>query len=345
MKIIFKIITLFFLTSAAYATNLSEVYQQALASDPVYQQAIAQRFATNENVPINFAPLLPQAGISGGPLLNKSRVTGVEDSSALSTTSRGYSFTLSLSQTVFNYAQFRALTSARASGRQADATLYAAAQSLMLRVAQAYFAVLKDEDNLRYNILNKKAFQGQLDQINQQFKVGMKTQTDSYTAQASYDLASAGLIAAQTALANDKENLRAITGTLYASLDKLNDHFPLLSPDPSNMDAWVETAIRQNWSIKAAQYANQAAMENIKQQNGGHYPTLSLQGSYNISYSNTLGNGAATQGGVPIDDAEPIDNGNGTLLPGSSHSKDASVLLNIGKQTKQNIIIKLLHNN
>jgi outer membrane protein len=329
MKIILKIIVLCFLISNAHATNLIEVYQQALVNDPVYQQAVAQRYATNENVPINLAPMLPQAGISGGPLLNKSRVTGVPDSSALSTTSRGYSFTLSLSQTVFNYAQFKAFTSARATGRQADATLNAATQSLMLRVAQAYFAVLRDEDNLRYNILNKKSFKGQLDQINQQFKVGMKTQTDSYTAQASYDLASAGLIGAQTTLANDKENLRAITGMSYDSLDKLSEHFPLLTPNPSIMDAWVDTAVRQNWSVKAAQYANQAALENIKQQNGNHYPTLSLQGSYNISYSNTLGNGAADTA-VPIEDAAPIDNGNGTLLPGASHSKDAEVLLNIG---------------
>jgi outer membrane protein len=330
MKIFLKITALFFLATSVNAANLSDVYRQALANDPVYQQAVAQRFATNENVPINLAPMLPQAGISGGPLLNKSRITGIPDSAALSTTSRGYSFTLSLSQTVFNYAQFKAFTSARATGRQADAALFAATQNLMLRVAQAYFAVLKDEDNLRYNILNKKAFQGQLDQINQQFKVGMKTQTDFYTAQASYDLAAAGLIAAQTTLANDKENLRAITGLFYPTLDKLNEHFPLLSPTPANMGAWVETAVRQNWSVKAAQYANQAAMENIKQQNGGHYPTLSLQGSYNISYSNTLGNSATTNNTVPIENAAPIENDNGTLLPGSSHSKDASLLLNIG---------------
>jgi outer membrane protein len=315
-----------FTVSLANATNLTEVYEDALQSDPTYQQAVAQRMSTGENVPINFAPLLPQASVQGGPLLSKVSSTGLSDSPALTSTSRGYSVTLSLSQTVFNYAQFKSLTGARASSRQADATLNAATQSLMLRVAQAYFAVLQDEDNLRYNIANKNSFGKQLDQINQQYRVGMKTVTDSYTAQASFDTASAGLIGAQTTLANDRENLRALTGRLYPSLAKLSENFPLLSPNPENIDAWVDTAERQNWSIKAAEFASQAAMENIKQQNGGHFPTVNLQGSYIYSYSNTIGTGAT----LPVEDSDPVNNGNGTLLPGKSHTKDAQVFLNIG---------------
>jgi outer membrane protein len=308
------------------AVDLSTVYQQALVSDPVYQQAIAQRLATGENVPINLAPLLPQGNIAGGPLLNKTHVSGAGDTSALSSLSHGYSFTLSLSQTVFNYAQWKSFTGARAISRQADATLNAATQSLMLRVAKAYFAVLRDEDNLRYNILNKSVFGKQYDQIHQQYKVGSKTVTDVYTAQAAYDSASAGLIAAQTALANDKENLRAITGTLYPSLAQLSDRFPLLKPNPADMNAWVDTAERQNWSVKAAQYANQAALENIKQQRGGNFPTVSLQGSYNVSYGNTVTDGVTP---VPAADLDtPVNNG--TLLPNAEHSQDASVLLNIG---------------
>jgi outer membrane protein len=328
MKKILTILAAFFYAGCVHATTLMQVYEQALASDPIYQQAVAQRLATNEIVPLNIAPLLPQASIDGGPLLNKTHVNGVADSSALSTTSRGYSMTLSLSQTVFNYAQIRALTGAKATSRQADATLNAASQNLMLRVAQAYFAVLRDAENLRYNVANKNVFHTQVDEITQQYKLGLKTVTDVYTSEASYDTAFAGLIAAQTALANDKENLRAITGVLYPSLATLSDTFPLITPEPANMDAWVETAQRQNWAIHAALFANEAARENIKQQNAGHYPTVTLQGAYNVSYSNTLG-GAPISSVTPTDTV-PEDNINGTLLPGVSHTQDASVTLNLG---------------
>ena len=323
------LLTALFCFHTANAASLIDVYEQALISDPVYQQAVAQCLSTNELVPINMAPLFPQAAINGGPLLSKAHVSGVEDSSALSSTSRGYSFTLSLSQTVFNYAQFRALTGAKATSRQADATLYAAAQNLMVRVAQAYFAVLRDTENLRYNIAYKNVYRTQLDDITQQYKLGSKTTTDVYTATAAYDSAYASLISAQTTLANDKENLRAITGVLYPSLEKLSDNFPLISPKPANMEAWVDTAQRQNWAIRAAEFANLAARENIKQQNAGHFPTVTLQGNYNVAYSNTVG-GNAVNPLLPGGNGIPEENINGTLLPGASHTQDANLTLNLG---------------
>ena len=92
------------------------------------------------------------------------------------------------------------------------------------------------------------------------------------------------------------------------------------------MNAWVETAERQNWSIIAAQYASRAAMENIKQQAAGHYPTVSLQGSYNVAYSNTVGNSAVNS----LESNTPPTAINGTLLPGTSHSTDATLSLNLG---------------
>jgi outer membrane protein len=324
MKKSLLLVTLLGITPIIHAADLMQIYQQALFSDPVYQQAVSQRLSDQEGAPIARSALFPQAAINGGPSLNKFHQNPSEGSPAIRTTSRGYSFTLSLSQTVFNYAQFKALAGANAVSKEADATLNAAKQSLMLRVAQAYFTVLKDEDNLVYNAANKKAFNKQYDQINQQYKVGLKTITDVYTAKASYDTASAAYIAAQTTLADDKENLRAITGNVYPALGTLSKHFPLISPQPANMDEWVQTAEQQNWSIKAAQFANAAARENVKQQFGGHIPTVSLQGAYNVAYNNNLA-GAATSGS-----ASSTEVLTSFLPPTKAHTSDASVTLNFG---------------
>jgi outer membrane protein len=307
------------LHATCQAADLMQVYQQALFSDPTYQQAVAQRLSDNESVPIARSVLFPQASVNGGPALTKFRQSASQGSPAINTTSRGYSFTLALTQTVFNYAQFKALSGAHAFSSSADATLNAATQDLMLRVAQAYFAVLKDEDNLIYNKANQHAFAKQYDQINQQYKVGLKTVTDVYTAKASYDTASAAYIAAQTTLANDKENLRAITGNVYPALATLNEKFPLISPQPANMEEWVETAKQQNWAIKASELSSQAARENVKQQFGGHIPTVSLQGTYNVAYNNSLTgvSGANAQEVIPF-------------APNKAHTTNASVMLNLG---------------
>jgi outer membrane protein len=304
------------------AANLTEIYQQALFSDPAYQQAVAQRMADKEGLPISRSQLFPQVSLNGGPTVTHFNESSTAQFPEFSTNSRGYSMTLALNQTVFNYAQFKAVAGACASSKAADATLYAATQSLMLKVAQAYFTVLKDEDNLRYSAANKKAFSSQYDQINQEYQVGLKTITDDYTSKAAFDSARAAYISAQTQLADDKENLRAITGVLYPQLAKLSERFPLLTPQPADMEAWVHTAQLQNWAIKAGEYASQAARENIKQQYGGNLPTVSLQGSYNVSYNNNL-SGA----GIP---SESIGPGGTPFPPNKAHSSDATVTLNLG---------------
>jgi outer membrane protein len=321
-------------SSVGYAADLIQVYQEALLSDPIYQQAVAQRLSDNETSPIARSALLPQAAINGGPSLTKFNQGAVQGFPPYNATSKGYAFTLGLSQTVFNYAQFKALSEANAIGRSADATLNAAEQSLMVRVAQAYFAVLKDEENLIYSRSNQNAYAKQYDQINQQYKVGLKTITDVYTAKASYDTASANYIAAQTTLLNDKENLRAITGRLYPSLATLSEKFPLITPQPANMEAWVDTAKLQNWSIKAAQYSSQAARENVKQQYGGHLPTVSLQGAYSVSYNNNFASTTSTNtvdsGGNVDDTSTTVSQVASYLPPAQTHTKNATVTLNLG---------------
>ena len=285
--------------NAHASTSLVDTYNQALTSDPIYQQAIYQRLSTQENAPISLAGLLPNANFQITPSVSKVINTG---STALveprHDTVHAYQMALTLNQTIFDFGKWAGLSGARALSHEADATLNVATQGLMLRVANAYFNVLKDEDNLTYNKANKEAFAKQLDQVTQQYKVGLKTVTDVYTAQASFDTASAGYIAAQTLLADDKENLRAITGNDYPSISTLSENFPLISPAPADMEAWVRTAVQQNWAIKSAEYASQSARAAIRQQFAGNLPTLNSQASYTVNYARDTANSFISPGGA-----------------------------------------------
>jgi outer membrane protein len=312
-KILLAASLLLGITSNAFAANLVEVYQQALCSDLAFRQAVDQRLSDKQGVPISLSALLPMAGIMAQPSLSRSTVSGNGSSFLGSNTLRGYAVNLTLTQTVFDFGKFANLIGARALSKQADATLNAALQDLMLRVARAYFAVLNDEDNLRYTIAAKKAYAKQLDQVTQQYHVGLKTVTEVYTAKASYDSSEADYITAINTLQDDKENLRVITGVLYPSLSKLSEDFPYITPKPSNIEDWVEIAQRQNWSIKATQYAASASRQNVKQQFSGHLPNLIAQGNYGVSFthviSNDLGGSSVTAGStssspelLPIDE-------------------------------------------
>ena len=289
-KLLLIAITLCVCVNAFASADLLQVFRQALVSDPTFQQAISQRLSTREGVPIDVAGLLPDITASlAAPNYTKYASSGPA-SGNLSGTQRGYDLNLNLTQTVFDFGKFSGLASARALARGADATLSAAAQNLMIRVAQAYFNVLKDKDNLVYIKSTRTAYAKQLDQITQQYRVGLKTITDVYTARASYETSVAGCIAAEAQLATDKENLRAITGELYPDLQRLRDDFPLITPQPANIDEWVTTAGKQNWSVKAAQEQAESFRDIIKQQFAGHLPSVNVQAGYQDNYFAASGN-------------------------------------------------------
>jgi outer membrane protein len=286
-KLFFSILLLF--TTKLFAANLLEVYEQAIVSDPVYQQNIANMLAIKENVNISLSSLLPNIGATAQPYLMRTISSGPAFQFNNSDRRRGYNVNLTITQTIFDYAQFANFAESRSLAKQASATMNAAAQDLMIRVSRAYFQILEDEDILRASESTKLVYAKQLDQVKQQYRVGIKTITDVYTAEASYEGSVADYIAAINTLENDRENLRAITGKLYPSLAKLSEKFPLIKPVPANPDSWVDTATKQNWQVRAAQYGAIAARQNIKQQFAGHFPTLNVQGSYDINFIRDFG--------------------------------------------------------
>jgi outer membrane protein len=90
------------------------------------------------------------------------------------------------------------------------------------------------------------------------------------------------------------------------------------------MTRWVDTAEQQNWNIRAAEYARQAALENIKQQNAGHFPTVSVQGTYNVAYNSTISDvGIGTVSNPSTVSTFPY-------APPQVHTQNATVSLNLG---------------
>lgn len=282
------------LIATAFANEpatLMDVFQQALANDPTWLGTTAQNLSDQQGVPISLAALLPALSLSTtGPYISRTVASGsavVTSGSAVtvgSGTTRGYTINLNLNQTLFDLGQFAELAAQRALSRTSNARLNAAAEDLIIRVSKAYFQILSDEDNLTYLRAARRAYSEQLDQVRQQYRVGLKTITDVYTAQASYDSADADYIGAQNALANDRENLRAITNRFYPSLARLRDDFPLVTPSPASIDQWVDTAGRQNWNIRAAQYTAAAKKELIRKQFAGHLPSFSVSAGWENQY-------------------------------------------------------------
>jgi outer membrane protein len=184
--------------------------------------------------------------------------------------------------------------------------------------------------------------------MKQQYNVGLKTLTDVYTAKASYDSAVATHIGAQTTLANDRENLRVITGVYYTHLSILSDDFPLISPEPADVNEWVKIALIQNWSIKSSQYSASSAREVIKQQMAGNLPTLNLQAAASRQYVDSInkyntfsernGPGSTSERSLTLNLNVPIFEGGGVVAQTNKAKYDYQVAQQQLEQTIRNTV-------
>jgi len=151
----------------------------------------------------------------------------------------------------------------------------------MIRTADAYFDVLAEQDNLTFRQSEIEAIERQLEQANKRFEVGLIAITDVKEAQASYDLAVASEIEAQNALEIAKDTLEVIIVERTNSLSSLSDRMQLISPEPNDVEEWINKALSENLTLLSSQYTTKIAQHEIKLQQAQHYPTLDIVASHN----------------------------------------------------------------
>lgn len=277
--LILTVLSSLFFASAGCATGFLEVYQQALKNDPTFAKAEATWQSQKMNLPIARSSYLPQLVALG----NGNRNYTFNRPITLSTINRynwSYGYSLKLTQPIFDLGAWHSIQSASAVVKAAAATYIAAQQSLMQRTAQAYFDVLKAYETLSYTIANKKAVLGQYITSEKKYRAGLIAIMDVYDAHSRYDQVTAQEIIARNNLSNKLEALHAITGHYYTSLKGLGKQLQLVKPVPVDMDAWTNTAIKQNYSLEAQRYNVLSALQKISQQSAGDMPTLDASGGF-----------------------------------------------------------------
>ena len=280
----------FSLPAAVKAADFQQVYQDALANDPTYQQADATYMAAREARPEAWAALLPQITGSAGRSIDHSSglssSIGSSASGAPASTSfygvthtNSHQWSLNLSEELFSWSDWMNVRSADKQVAEAQATYEAAAQNLVLRVATAYFNVLSALDTLQAQESSLQAFDLQLEQANKRFQVGLIAITDVEQARAARDTAAAAVISDKQALASAEDQLQVITGRQYDTLSEPGADMPLVTPNPASQDQWVQTSVQQNFSLIASRLAADVARDNVRIAFGGHLPTVSLTAS------------------------------------------------------------------
>ena len=292
----------------APARDLIGVFEDAVHNDPVIRQADANRLAARESKPQALAALLPQLNGTAG--ITRDHASGFQSqifevagtptpanpnpppqlvvartADEINNTIQQWS--LNLRQNVFSWSNWMALKAASHEVAQAEANYAAAEQQLILRVSQAYFAVLTAYDTLQADQTALEAISRQLDQANKRFEVGLIAITDVEDAKAARDSAASTVIAAKRTLATSENQLQEITGQRYDALAKPSPDMPLNNPEPADESRWVNISLEQNLTLISSRLQADIARENVRVAQGGHMPTLDLVAGRSWNYTSS----------------------------------------------------------
>lgn len=305
-------LTCLLLTLPASATDLAQVYESAVANDPVLGAAKAGYAATEQLVPQARASLLPNVGLSGNTSWTERDFPKnfIDEQPGSATFGQPFKipgqefndhgWRAQLSQPILDMPSWYTYSATKASVKAAGWSTEAIAQNLIVRVAVAYLNVLRIQDRLDSTMSEEAAVKRQLEQVQQRFDVGLVAITDVLEAQAVYDNSVVQRI--QSVGDHDIffETLRTLTDVPYDSLDRLSQNLPIVNPEPQTEETWVQTAMAENLNIRAAISQLSSARRTVRARRAGHLPTIQATVTQNHFVSG--GQTVFGAGGIKTDD-------------------------------------------
>lgn len=292
------------LSAPARALNLEQAVASALGSDPTFAAARARYQADTEKLPQARALLLPWVSGNVDAGYNNTRVRYSNELPRRSTNNNNYGYQLTLSQPLFDWFSWQNYKAAEQQVALAELRLEQAFQALLVRVAEAYFNVLIAEETLIALEAERASIAEQLRAAERNFELGTATITDTYEAQARYDLVEAQMLQGQNVLQIQRDQLGKLIGMAPGELAKLPPDTEVPAPVPNRIEDWVAQAEQQNLQVLEARMVAALAERGIEMARAGHYPQLSIVGSYGQNNSRFhpdsnqvargIGNGRAT---------------------------------------------------
>jgi outer membrane protein len=285
--------------------DLMRLYQEAAFNDPVLNSARFNYAANKEIYWQGLSTLLPQ--VSANPTATRFFQHGEGNSRIFDQKS----YTVSLTQPVFNAAAIEVFKQGDLVTKVADLQFLQAQQDLVIRVSQAYFDVLTAQDNVEL-FQNKKALiKQQLQAAQSKFEVGSATIVDANDAQARFDIANAQETAAQAELIVRRGVLEQIVGHPVPPLKplakdakiegvvadpraKVKDAkgIPIAEsvnpklPPGQELGDWVKQAEAANYGVLASQLNVDIAQSSYRGSLAANYPTVNFVGTTGFNAAN-----------------------------------------------------------
>lgn len=294
--------------------DLIQLYQEAAFSDPVLTAARFNYQASKELYWQGFSLLMPQANATPGGTRFYQHGAGSTIVANRPGNSRVFdqkSYTVTLTQPVFNVGALELFKQGDLNTKLADMRFFLAQQDLILRVSQAYFDTLTSQDNVALFKNKKDLIKQQLEVAQAKFDAGLATIVDVNTAQAAMDLATSQEISAQADLIVKRGVLEQLVGRPVGALkplvkdakiegvlkdprskskdekgypiaDSVNPHLP----PGQTLEDWIYQAESANFNVLAGQLSVSLAESTYRGAQALNYPTINLVGTSGYNTSN-----------------------------------------------------------
>lgn len=257
--------------SSVHAFDLTQAWQAAKAYSADYAAAQYGRDAEAEQKHQARAALLPQ--ISANAQYQKQPA-----SLSSNTQSRGWN--IQANQVLFDKSRWSQYQQGKLAEQIADSKLVNSETELLLKVAEAYFDVLLQQDKLLAIRDEKTAYEQQLKQAIALFHKGAATIVDTHEAQAGYDTALAKEIATHNQLLVARNSLADLTGLDAKEIRRLKRGLLNDLLNNTSEQYWQDLAQQHNPEWQLQKLTHQQAEEGINTAKGNHLPKLNLSGGY-----------------------------------------------------------------
>lgn len=255
--------------------GLMQAYEAARAHDPVFKGAQAVRDEGLEHQAIGQAKLLPIISGVVSSNQNQSRVT--EASGRTDNRGRYASNTssLQLRQPLYDREAWAAKEQGAALTAASEALFRFREQELMVRVFESYSKALLASEEVSLVKAQLQSADELLRANEQRLLQGEGTRTDMLETRSKQALIQAELIVAQDRAQHAIDALQAIVGKPVSQLERLSSRGAARLVLGA-LDDWRSKAFDANPEVESLKHTLEAARQEVRRVDSGHYPRLAL---------------------------------------------------------------------
>ncbi|AZL66746.1 TolC family outer membrane protein [Pseudomonas oryziphila] len=269
------------------ADDLLSIYQEALHNDQQWSAAQAEHQAGLEAEVQARAGLLPELSLQAQNAWNRTQYQ--LDNEAMTHRRQSRTYSIQLVQPLFRWQNWVQYQQGSQQTALAISRYHQARQALLLRVAEAYFAILSAEASVDALRQQHAADTQQLASARKHFELGNVSIADVHEAQASADAALAASIKAASQVELARHGLARIIGRTPGPLQGLREGVSLAPPYPANIGAWLAAAQQDAYEVQTQALRLAIAQNEVRSRKAEHLPTLDLVASQGVQQQPNIG--------------------------------------------------------